>query len=61
MNHCFHKANKCSNAIARRGLKLDQDFIVFGSPIVDIVMLLYYDKLGVYYESLCPQTSTVVA
>ena len=54
MNHCFREASKCVDALARRGSELDQDFIVFDSPTMDIVMLLYYDKLGVYYERLCP-------
>ena len=32
IQHCFRKANKCANALPRRGALLSQDFIVLSTP-----------------------------
>lgn len=41
--HCFREANKCADALARKGPSIQQDFIVFYSLPVDIAMLLFSD------------------
>ena len=46
MMHCFHEANRCADALAQKCPIIQQDFVVFDSPPVDIVMLLYYDQIG---------------
>ena len=56
MMHCFREANRCVDALARKGPIIQQDFFAFDSPPVDIIMLLYYDQIGMYYERICPQT-----
>nr|POE76953.1 putative ribonuclease h protein [Quercus suber] len=55
MMHCFCEANKCART-ARKEPSLQQDFVVFDSPLADISMLLYYDQIGMYYERIRLQT-----
>ena len=50
ISYYFCEANKCTDAMARRGGGFDQDFMLFDSPSVDLCMLLYYDNSGLYYE-----------
>ena len=40
INHCFREANKCADALVRRGALLPQDFIIYIHPLPDVVMLL---------------------
>ena len=42
--------------LTSKGPSLQQDFVVFESPPVDISMFLYYDQIGMYYERIRPQT-----
>ena len=46
MMHCFREANRCADALAQKCPIIQQDFVVYDSPPVDIVMLLYYDQIG---------------
>lgn len=56
--HCLREANKCADALARKGPSIQQDFyFIFDSPLVDIAMLLFSDFSGVYYERICPHNS----
>ena len=32
IQHCYREANKCADALARRGALLSQDFVIFHSP-----------------------------
>ncbi|KAL0014620.1 hypothetical protein SO802_001689 [Lithocarpus litseifolius] len=52
MNHYFHEANKCVDALTRKDSELDQDLIYFDSPPID-TFYVDYDIFGVYYERLC--------
>lgn len=52
MNHYNCEANKCMNALTKKGLAILQDFVIFDSLPLDICMLLFYDNLGIVYESL---------
>ena len=50
IQHCYHKANKCGNMLARRGSLLSQDFVVFLDPPVDVAFLLRLDSAGMVYK-----------
>ena len=36
IKHCYHEANKCPNALARREALLSQDFVIFLDPSVEV-------------------------
>ena len=41
MNHYFHKANKCAEALTRKDSELDQDLITFdNSPVHTLYVVL---------------------
>jgi len=50
IQHCYHEANKCVDALARRGSLLSQDFVVFLDPPTDIAFLLSLDSARMVYE-----------
>ena len=50
--HVYREANKCADLLARIGLLLDNDFIVFSSPPVDLASVLEADANGVYVNRL---------
>ncbi|KAK9987221.1 hypothetical protein SO802_032172 [Lithocarpus litseifolius] len=56
MMHCFLEANKCADALARNGPVIHQDLVIYDNPLVDIIMLLYYNEIGMYYERIRLQT-----
>lgn len=47
IQHCYREANKCADALARRGALLPQDFVVFLEPPSDVALLICLDKAGV--------------
>ena len=50
INHCYCEANKCADALARRGAMLSQDFVIFLDPPTDVSLLLSLDSAGVAYD-----------
>ena len=50
INHCYREANKCANALARRGAMLSQDFVIFLDPSTDVSLLWSLDFAGVAYD-----------
>lgn len=50
VQHSYHDANKCTNALARKGALLSQDFVVFLDPLVEVSLLLSLDSVGVAYD-----------
>ena len=46
INNCYHEANKCADALARRGAMLSQDFVIFLDPPTDVSLLLSLDSAG---------------
>lgn len=38
--------NKCADAFAKRGIRQDQDFVVFDNPPPDVLFLMYFDNLS---------------
>ena len=48
--HCFREGNKCANNLARRGALLDQDFVVFIHPPLEVELLIRLDTVGTLYD-----------
>ena len=54
--HCFREANKCADALARRGALLPQDFMIFMNLPPNVVMLLSLDAIGTMYDRFVPSS-----
>ena len=52
--HIYREANKCADFLARLGLFLDSEFVVFSSPPVDLSSFLEADAIGLFVSRLCP-------
>ena len=52
IQHCYREANKCANALARRGSLLPQDFVVFLEPPANVALLLSLDVAGVAFDRI---------
>ena len=52
IQHCYREANKCANALARRGTLLPQDFVAFLEPSADVSLLLSLDATGVAFDQI---------
>ena len=59
IQHCYREANKCADALARRGVLLPCNFLVFDSPLVDVALLLSLDDAGLLYERSVALASVV--
>ena len=46
IQHCYREANKCANALARRGALLAQDFSIFMEPPSNVAFILSLDCAG---------------
>ena len=46
IQHCYREANKCDDALVRRGALLSQDFVIFLEPPADVSLLLSLDVIG---------------
>ena len=57
IKHCFREANKCADALARRGALFSQDFLSFSFPPSDVALLLSLDSAGIVYERVCSNFS----
>ena len=58
----FREANLCANALARRGLSQDEDFVVFETPpSYDINSFVISDNNGLYYSILTTATLAILA
>lgn len=44
------KANRCADALARRGAVLSQDFVVFLDPSPEVSLFLNLDSAETLYE-----------
>lgn len=58
IQHCYRKANKCIDALARRGALLSQDFVVFPEPPAYVALLISLDLVGTLYN--CFTSCTLV-
>ena len=52
IQHCYREANKCADALARRGSLLPQDFVVFLEPPADVSLLLSLDATEVAFDRI---------
>ena len=52
--HYFREANKCTDALARHGALLPQDFMIFMNPPPKVEMLLSLDAIGTMYDRFVP-------
>ena len=52
--HIYREANKCADFLARLGLLLDSEFVVFSNPPVDLASLLEANAIGLFVNRLCP-------
>nr|POE92799.1 hypothetical protein CFP56_06768 [Quercus suber] len=52
IKHYFREANKCTDALARRGALLSQDFLSFSFPPSDVALLLSLDSAGTMSHKL---------
>uniref|UniRef100_A0A2N9I899 Reverse transcriptase domain-containing protein n=1 Tax=Fagus sylvatica TaxID=28930 RepID=A0A2N9I899_FAGSY len=53
VQHCFREANRCADALAKRGVTLPQVFCVFDNPPPDVSVILNHDILGLSSNRLC--------
>ena len=56
--HCYREVNRCANKLARLGASQSLEFIIFQSPLVDILSSLEEDAVGLYFSRLCPVISS---
>ena len=57
IKHCFRVANKCVDALTRKGALLSQDFLSFSFPLSDVALLLSLDSTGIVYKRICSNFS----
>ena len=60
IQHCYREANKCADALARRGAILSQDFVIFLEPPADVSLLLSLDAAGVAFDQFVSDPVVVV-
>ena len=60
IQHCYRQANKCADALARRGALLPQDFVVFLEPPADVALLLSLDAAGVAFDRIVNVSSVAI-
>ena len=60
IQHCYREANKCADALARRGAILSQDFVIFLEPPADVSLLLSLDVAGVAFDRSVSDPGIVV-
>ena len=58
-NHCCQEANQCADKLVRIGSSQSLDFVVYHSPLVDILSSLEEDASGLYLKKLSPKTSSL--
>ena len=54
IQHCYREANKCADALARRGALLSQDFSILIDPPPDVAFLLSLDSARALYDRFVP-------
>lgn len=59
IQHCYREANKCADALVRRGAIMDQDFTIFMDPPFDVAFLLKLDSVGTMYDWFIASVSEV--
>ena len=57
IKYCFREANKCADALSRKGALFSQDFLSFSFPPSNVALLLSLDFAGTVYERVCSNFS----
>ena len=52
IKHCYREVYQCVVQLAKNGADQQHDFTVFANPATEIILLMYYDSMGLYYEML---------
>lgn len=52
IKHCYREVYQCVVRLAKNGADQQHDFMVFANPPTKIILLMYYDSMGLYYEML---------
>ena len=60
IKHCFRQANQCANGLAKKSLRMAADFLIYDSPLVDILYVFEGDLNGMYSFRICPDLSFAV-
>ena len=60
IQHCCREANKCADALTRKGDLLSQDFVIFLKPPADVSLLLSLDVVGVAFDRFVTNSGVVV-
>ena len=58
--HIYREPNRCADFLAKVGTSIEDDFIVFHSPPVDLLSILEADANGLHVNKLCPAPSFAV-
>ena len=53
IKHCFRQANQCADGLVRMSFSLNADFLIFGSPLVDIIDVFEGDLIGRSFPRSC--------
>ena len=57
VQHCYRKINFCIDALAKLGSSLDQPFVFFCNPLLNLLSLLASDKQELFCNRLCSMTN----
>ena len=49
----------CADKLSRLGLLQSVDFVLFSSPLVDLLPFIEVDKCGLYTNRVCPEVAHV--
>ena len=60
VKHVYREANRCADLLAKIGTGLQNDFVIFSNPPVDLLSFLEDDVCGVFVNRLCPVLLAVV-
>ena len=59
IKHCYRKANRCADRLARKGAELNESLVAFYNPLLDILNVVEADIRGACLDRLCPGFSTL--
>ena len=57
VQHCYREVNFCADALTKLGSSLDQPFVSFCHPPLNLMSLLASDKQGLFCNILCSMTN----
>ena len=60
VKHCYCRANRCADLMARLGADQELDYILFTSPPVDLAKVVEDDCNGVCFNRICTESSLLI-